>query len=237
MSNYQSTKLIELGSCAFRQWRANPAYATSGLTRNNNRCFHVHGYQLKARFIFGCSELDERNWVTDFGSLKPLKEALNNQFDHTLCIAVDDPALPIFKQLHDANACDLRIMDGVGIEKTAEWCYNTASIFLKDVYGDRCWVESVEVFEHEANSAIYIKPNLISYSDNISLANVVTAVSTESLPEVEISKDTVTAEEPKADPTYEVKPLPDIGPKPTQVGPGKVTSGWSNPFGGTSWGV
>jgi copper chaperone CopZ len=46
-------------------------------------------------------------------------------------------------------------MNGVGIEKVAEYCFNEADKFLKEEYGDRCWVESVEVFEHEANSSIF----------------------------------------------------------------------------------
>jgi 6-pyruvoyltetrahydropterin/6-carboxytetrahydropterin synthase len=157
MGNYTSTKIIELGSCAFRQWQADPKYATKGLAREGNSCYKLHGYQLKAKFIFGCSDLDERNWCVDYGSLKELKANLNKQFDHTTTISATDPNLPLFKQLHEAGACDLKVMDGVGVEKVAEFCYNMASNFIEKMYGDRCWVESVEVFEHEANSSIYKK--------------------------------------------------------------------------------
>ena len=31
----------------------------------------VHGYSLQFKFTFGASELDERNWVVDFGGLEP----------------------------------------------------------------------------------------------------------------------------------------------------------------------
>ena len=144
MSNYQSTKLIELGSCAFRQFGA-----------THSHCHLLHGYQLKAKFHFGCSELDSNNWSVDFGGLKQLKQILNDQFDHTLCIAESDPLLEVFQHLHNLGGCNLKIMPGVGIEKTAEWCFNAASQFIKDAYGDRCWVEKVEVFEHENNSAIF----------------------------------------------------------------------------------
>jgi 6-pyruvoyltetrahydropterin/6-carboxytetrahydropterin synthase len=139
--NFQSTKLIELGSCAFRQWSA------------SSHCRFVHGYQLKAKFWFGASHLDEKNWVVDFAGLKELKAILQQQFDHTLCIASDDPLLPLFLQLHEQKGCDLRVMEGVGIEKTAEWCFNVANDYVKKMTNNRCWVESVEVFEHEANSA------------------------------------------------------------------------------------
>jgi 6-pyruvoyltetrahydropterin/6-carboxytetrahydropterin synthase len=149
---YTSTKIIELGSCAFRQYGA-----------KHSHCQYLHGYQLKAKFWFGCKELDEKNWVVDFGGLKDLKKILNDQFDHTLCIAADDPHLEKFKELDQLGACVLRIMPkGVGIERTAEWCFNTTQEYINSVYGDRCWVEKVEVFEHENNSALYEKPKPVT---------------------------------------------------------------------------
>jgi 6-pyruvoyltetrahydropterin/6-carboxytetrahydropterin synthase len=143
MSKFQSTKVIELGSCAFRQWSA------------KSHCKNVHGYQLKAKFWFGASSLDEKNWVVDFAGLKELKTILQHQFDHTLCIAANDPLLPLFQELHNQGGCDLRVMEGVGIEKTAEWCALAADEFIRKSTNNRCWVDQVEVFEHELNSAIY----------------------------------------------------------------------------------
>lgn len=145
---YTSTKVIELGSCAFRQWRA-----------THSHCSKMHGYQLTAKFWFGCSQLDDKNWAVDFGGLKGLKEILQHQFDHTTCVAADDPQLHLFLQLHEAGALDIRIMQkGVGIERVAEFCFHAASAYIKEQYGDRCWVQRVEVFEHANNSACY-QPN------------------------------------------------------------------------------
>ena len=145
MSKFQSTKVIEVGSAAFRQWRA-----------SHSHCQYVHGYQLKAKFWFGCSELDEKNWAADFGGLKELKSILHNTFDHKLLIASDDPCLDEFILLEKKGAVQLSIFEnGVGIERAAEYCFNTASEFIKEKYGERVWVERVEVFEHEDNSAIY----------------------------------------------------------------------------------
>ncbi len=141
MTYFQSTKVIELGSCAFRQWSA------------DSHCRFVHGYQLKAKFWFGANELDHKNWVVDFAGLKGLKALLNNQFDHTLCIASNDPLLLMFQELDSRGGCDLRIMDGVGIEMTAKWCLEVGDKFVRELTNNRCWVEAVEVFEHEANSA------------------------------------------------------------------------------------
>ena len=147
MTRYQSTKIIELGSCAFRQWRA-----------EGTHCRFVHGYRLMAKFWFGCAGLDDKNWVFNFGGLKDVKKVLQDQFDHTLCIAKDDPLLPSFIQLADNGGCQLRIMDGVGIEKTAQWCFRAVDPMIRQMSINRCWVNKVEVWEHEQNSALYERP-------------------------------------------------------------------------------
>jgi 6-pyruvoyltetrahydropterin/6-carboxytetrahydropterin synthase len=111
---------------------------------------------LKAKFWFTCNELDVNNWVVDFGGLKSLKKLLQVQFDHTLCIAGDDPLLEHFQTLATAGGCDLRIMtDGVGIERFAQYCYITSNTHVRNMTNSRCWVDRVEVWEHENNSACY----------------------------------------------------------------------------------
>jgi 6-pyruvoyltetrahydropterin/6-carboxytetrahydropterin synthase len=151
MGTYTSTKILELGSCAFRQWRA-----------EGTHCKFIHGYRLMAKFWFECSELDHRNWAVNFGGLKELKAILQNQFDHTLCIAADDPLRGMFEDLNTAKGCRLRVMkEGVGIEKTAEWCFKAAQDFLQtnEETKERCWVSKVEVWEHDQNSATYEEAN------------------------------------------------------------------------------
>ena len=141
---YYSTKTYDHNeglSCAFRQWRA-----------KDSHCRWIHGYALAVKFTFGCKELDDRNWVQDFGGLKEIKQWLKHTFDHTLCIAEDDPELETFKGLEDLDLVDLRIMPAVGCEKFAEYIYNHVSKLVDE---DRKWLESVEVREHGANSAIY----------------------------------------------------------------------------------
>jgi len=145
MSMYQSTKVIELGSCAFRQWKA-----------EHSHCKYIHGYQLKAKIWFGGKELDDKNWMVDFGGLKELKKKLQDQFDHTTVVAADDPKLDVFKELDKQGIIQLRVMpDGVGIERTAEYVWKTANDHVKELTDGRCWCVKVEVFEHEENSATY----------------------------------------------------------------------------------
>lgn len=159
---FQSTKKIELGSCAFRQ--PNAAHVkqihTDGSIGGSRKCALLHGYQLTSKIWFSAHTLDECNWIIDFGNLKELKNILQNQFDHTVVLCKNDPIIPLMQQIESMGGCDLRIMDGVGIEKTAEWCYQAAQKYVTEQSKGRCWVSKVEVWEHELNSAIYIPDHL-----------------------------------------------------------------------------
>ena len=162
MSKFYSTKTYgnEQGfSCCFRQWRA-----------THSHCSLLHGYSIGIKLTFECEQLDERNWVMDFGGLKQFKEWAKYMFDHTLLIAEDDPYLDRFKELADVGVLntpqytglvDLRVVPGVGCEKFAQLAYYTMTNILEEaktagtLLNPTVRVKSVEVFEHGANSAIY----------------------------------------------------------------------------------
>jgi len=140
---FVSTKIIDLGSCAFRQ-----PYADS-------HCKYLHGYRLRAKLWFTCNQLDSNNWVVDFGSLKKLKTILEDTFDHTTVIWENDPELDTFKALHKKGIIDLRIFkEGVGIEMFAKHVLDKANNYIKENTNNRCSVSKVEVWEHEFNSAL-----------------------------------------------------------------------------------
>lgn len=143
---FQSTKTyghnIGLSAC-FRQPKA------------HSHCKFLHGYSLAFRFVFQATELDERNWVVDFGGLKPLKQWLEDNFDHKVVLDKDDPYMDTFKILENTGLAELNILDGVGVEKFAEHAYNFADELVREMTNSRCRVVSVECMEHGANSAIY----------------------------------------------------------------------------------
>src|SRR6056300_962671 len=119
MGKFYSTKTYgnDRGlSCAFRQWRS-----------THSHCSLIHGYSIGIKLIFECDELDDRNWVMDFGGLKEFKEWSEYMFDHTLCVAEDDPEIHLLKNLPKKIA-DVRVVNGVGCERFAEMCYNKMSV-------------------------------------------------------------------------------------------------------------
>lgn len=127
-------------SCAFRQWRA------------DSHCNLIHGYALQFELKFG-GELDDRNWIVDFGGLKPLKNWLAEMFDHTYLVAEDDPELETFKELEAKKLVDLRIVSATGCERFAEMVFDYADNLVNELTNGRCWVQEVTVREHGHNSA------------------------------------------------------------------------------------
>ena len=164
MAKFYSTKTYgnEEGlSCVFRQWRS-----------THSHCSLLHGYAIGIKLTFACDELDERNWVHDFGGLIEFKTWAKYMFDHTLLVAEDDPQLPFFERMAEIGSlnmpqysalCDLRVVPAVGCEKFAEMCFGKMEDILNrqreagTLLNPTVRVHSVEVFEHGANSAIYTR--------------------------------------------------------------------------------
>lgn len=136
-------------SCCFRQWRA------------ESHCRFLHGYAIKVHMIFSSTELDIRNWVVDFGSLKPIKAKLEEMYDHKTLVAKDDPELERFRTLDEYGLIQLREVDATGCEAMAHeiakvvstWMYTTG--LQKGETGKGIVLESVTASEHSGNSATY----------------------------------------------------------------------------------
>jgi 6-pyruvoyltetrahydropterin/6-carboxytetrahydropterin synthase len=149
---FQSTKVFDGYSTVFRQWRA-----------EGTHCRFLHGYGISFKITFE-GDLDERNWVWDFGGMKRAKNKIDGMnpkewmdfmFDHTYLIAEDDPFLPKAMEMFWTGIVQLRVIPATGAEKFAEYIYNKVSEFIKIETEGRARVVSVEFKEHAKNSAIY----------------------------------------------------------------------------------
>ena len=152
MSNYKSTKLFDGYSTCFRQWKAETTH-----------CKFLHGYAVSFRVWFE-GELDERNWVWDFGGMKRAKNTIDGMtpkdyfawlLDHTTIVAEDDPFLNTFLQMDRDGIIQLRILPAVGCERFAEFLYGKINEFLAVETKGRVRAAKVEVYEHERNSASF----------------------------------------------------------------------------------
>jgi 6-pyruvoyltetrahydropterin/6-carboxytetrahydropterin synthase len=152
MAKFQSTKLFDGYSTCFRQWKA-----------DGTHCKYLHGYAISFRVWFE-GELDERNWVWDFGGMKRAKNQIEGMspkdyfaylLDHTTVIAQDDPHLDRFEELDQQGIIKLRVLPATGCERFAEYLYGVINDFLQLETEGRVKATKVEVYEHERNSASY----------------------------------------------------------------------------------
>jgi 6-pyruvoyltetrahydropterin/6-carboxytetrahydropterin synthase len=153
---FQSTKLFDGYSTVFRQWKA-----------EGTHCRFLHGYGISFRVWFE-GELDERNWVWDFGGMKRAKgtidgmnpkEWMDYMFDHTTIVAEDDPGLGGFKTMNEIGIIQLRIIPAVGAEQFAKFIFEKLNVFVQEETNGRVKVTRVEFMEHSKNTAIYEEKN------------------------------------------------------------------------------
>ena len=152
MGKFQSSKVFDGFSTVFRQWKATTTH-----------CRFVHGYGISFKVYFE-GDLDERNWVWDFGGMKRAKTKIDGMspkawmdymFDHTMIIAEDDPYIKAFKQMAEAGVVQIRIIPATGAEKFAEYVYNKINDFVHEETEGRVRVTKVKFMEHDKKAAYY----------------------------------------------------------------------------------
>ena len=154
MGKFQSSKVFDGFSTVFRQWKADTTH-----------CKFVHGYGISFKVYFE-GELDERNWVWDFGGMKRAKTQIDGMspkawmdfmFDHTLIVAEDDPYIKAFQQMETAGVAQVRVIPATGAEKFAEYIYNKLNKFVDTETKGRVRVTKVKFMEHGKNAACYVE--------------------------------------------------------------------------------
>lgn len=149
MAKYISTKTYtQIGPVAYRQWRA------------DSHCRLIHGYALSFHFEFEADDLDARNWVMDFGGLAPLKDKLEEWFDHTLLVAEDDPHKDTLVKLGDMGLAKITMVEKTGCEGLADFLYEYVNTIMLPQFGNeeanRVWCCKVEVRETNSNMAMRV---------------------------------------------------------------------------------
>ena len=152
MGSFISTKVFDGYSTVFRQWKA-----------EGTHCRFLHGYGVSFKVWFE-GELDERNWVWDFGGMKRAKGTIDGMnpkawmdymFDHTVIISENDPNINLFRSMDESNIIQLRIIQSVGAEQFAKYIYEKLNTFIQEETNGRVRIVQVEFREHEKNTAIY----------------------------------------------------------------------------------
>lgn len=151
---FRSKKLFDGYSACFRQWKA-----------EDTHCKFLHGYAISFEVDFE-GELDERNWVFDFGGMKRAKNKIQGfapkdyfdwLLDHTVIISNDDPCKEDFILLNSKGIIQLRVLEFVGCERFAEHLFIEINKFLEVETEGRVEAIKVTVFENQKNSASFTK--------------------------------------------------------------------------------
>jgi len=149
---FQSTKVFDGYSTVFRQWRA-----------EGTHCQKLHGYGVSFKLWFE-GELDERNWVWDFGGMKRAKGTIDNMspkdwmdfmFDHTFIVAEDDPFVESFLKMDEVGVAQVRVVPATGAEQFAKFIYDKVAPFIDTETEGRVKVTRVKFMEHGKNAAYY----------------------------------------------------------------------------------
>tara|TARA_B100000900_G_C20545166_1_gene702209 strand:+ start:392 stop:856 length:465 start_codon:yes stop_codon:yes gene_type:complete len=153
MGKFQSTKVFDGFSTVFRQWKAETTH-----------CKYLHGYGVSFKLYFE-GELDERNWVWDFGGMKRAEGKIDGMtpkawfdymFDHTFIVAEDDPYIQSFQKMDEAGVAQVRIVPASGAERFAQYIYDKVNPFIEKETDGRVSIVKVEFREHAKNNAIYV---------------------------------------------------------------------------------
>ena len=153
MGKFQSSKVFDGFSTVFRQHSA-----------EGTHCRFVHGYGISFKIYFE-GDLDNRNWVWDFGGMKRAKNKIDGKspkawmehmFDHTLIVADNDPFKNAFIEMGEAGVAQVRIIPATGAEKFAEYIFNKVNEFVGKETDGRVKVIKVKFMEHGKNAAYYV---------------------------------------------------------------------------------
>ena len=110
MGKFQSSKVFDGFSTVFRQHNAKTTH-----------CSFLHGYGISFKVYFE-GELDDRNWVWDFGGMKRAKGQIDGlspkdwmeyMFDHTFLVAEDDPFVESFLKMNEVGAAQVRVIPAI----------------------------------------------------------------------------------------------------------------------------
>jgi 6-pyruvoyltetrahydropterin/6-carboxytetrahydropterin synthase len=152
MGKYQSTKILEGYSICFRDDKQIP------------RLQKLYGGAISFKLWFE-GELDNRNWVVDFGFLKrskykiknivdpydnsleemSIKEYMDWLFDHTLIISENDSYLTKIKYMtHNSDIAQLRVLPQSNLEFFTKHVYNIITEAINEEHGDRIKISKIE---------------------------------------------------------------------------------------------
>lgn len=136
----------------YRHWQSQTDYKLS------------RGHHLRVRFLFEIHDTETPDHNKKFIYMVAwnhtdsvwIKNYIEELFDQTTIVAIDDPSLEHFKKMDADGECVLRILENVGCAHFAQIIYIDIAPQVLDRTHNQVRLKSVEVFEEDTDtSAIY----------------------------------------------------------------------------------
>ena len=112
----------------------------------SGKCSHLHGHCWSVRLFLSSQQLDERGFVRDFTELRPLREWIAENLDHSTLVSDRDKVLLGWLQTNNQKHFVLR--GNPTSEILAQLLFETSCTLGLEV-------SQVEVCETESASAVY----------------------------------------------------------------------------------
>ncbi len=117
-------------------------------------CARIHGHSWAFEFTFSAKERDACGFVLDFGSLKWLRQWIEERFDHTLVLSADDPFLQTLQtQLGGLLLANVQVVPDCSSEGIASFLMHEITLLLREATRGRVTLSKVVVHEDSKNSA------------------------------------------------------------------------------------
>lgn len=124
--------------------------------KHQGHCAFIHGHNWDFTVVLESedNQLDENQFVYDFGKFAWLKEWFTHMFDHTCVINSDDPRLFEFEAMNSSSLIKLRTVPSGSAEGLAKYIFDHIENNLNST---SCRLVSVTVHEDYKNTATYSK--------------------------------------------------------------------------------
>ncbi len=127
------------------------------------QCSSIHGHSYKAIVTLRGYSLDKLDMVLDFYHLKPVKEFIDQEWDHHFMISKDDPVNKFLFQAGSDLYKQFRVLQvdsAPTAENIARWLSFKATEVLSPYLTGDVVVRSVQVWETPTCSALFAKDGI-----------------------------------------------------------------------------
>ncbi len=122
---------------------------------HEGRCARLHGHSWAITLTFEASELDENGFVIDFGELHFIEDWIDENLDHGMILAQNDPREKELKELNASGLLKVTWVESASCEGIARFLFDTFAPMVSAQSQDRVRLHSVHLEEDSRNSATY----------------------------------------------------------------------------------